>query len=1134
MNIPDEKQRRHAVLTDGHAFVRASAGTGKTHTLALRALYLLLTAPFDKRAKGTPCAQLYSGANRAERLRAARAVLRRFVLTTFTRKAAAEMQTRLYGYLDAVASAGNLAALRVRVVNDGQFIEVVEAALAKMGCGEERLGKLQAGAEALGELATELQVCTLHSFAVTVLRRHPIAAGIPPNAQFAEEDDTTLADVAGQVVDRWWQKVLSEPELRGELEKLIRTLPLEDMRAWLEAVYRNRWIADEMDFGRPDQNTVSELIEASRQLAPALEGAGGNAKKVIQAGRELNAILAGISSNKPFAWRDFCGFLVNRYDVLFGPRRAKVMREAIASLGALRPPYENYDATYAAVLQKCLAQEYKDDWARWRRFVGRFAAWSEDAAVRELGIVTFDDMVRLAARVLRQNPAVRREERERLWAVLVDEFQDTDPTQLDLLESLLGRKSPTDHEVSGFFVGDRKQSVYRFRGADLAAIDKFVCGYQKMVQVSGVPQFQLTASFRSRKPITDFVNHFFETSVPLPNYGQERLEPVREEAGPAPEWRLLDLEKERDQASKLLESAAWETARLIEEHHTQSGNDDKAYSDIVVLVRTHDELDLLLPLLEEAGIPVVSSGAKTFYQQPEVLDVLSLLVVAHNPQDTLAAGALLRSPLFGLSDAQIHRLLQEMKLAELFHGAKALPAGMPAQVCGRVEQMRRLVHERPTTALATWLRQLRKFIPVGFYAQQNPEGRGVARIDQVLAAFRRAVELGSIPPLTWLLEQRDRARDTFDPDFGEDVSVTDESMAAVRALTIHKAKGLQGKYVIVFGWQKALDKLKPKAGQDRIFHLTDDDGHHVRGFELQWGRLLMVSPRYGEARQLDQQYEAEEAKRLTYVAATRAEDRLVLLSPHTEEIAGGLLADAKPLRETGEASMPVYNGSLIVTVIPRPERTERARGNALRIHDPKAYSRLWRARLEAVAGEPEPLLHKPSSPEQEAEKDETDLSDYVREKIELASERAMEAGTLVHRYLERYLTDDVFEAAKLEQIVSELSPRLRFPESLEKANGVLSAFYGGQYHQRARRARIEAREAPMFLSWEGRAWSGVIDLVLSENSTVKGVDYKVMKRPKRLPAEYEQQQRVYTEALQRVFPEREVSFEFWWLTGAPR
>ena len=69
----------------------------------------------------------------------------------------------------------------------------------------------------------------------------------------------------------------------------------------------------------------------------------------------------------------------------------------------------------------------------------------------------------------------------------------------------------------------------------------------------------------------------------------------------------------------------------------------------------------------------------------------------------------------------------------------------------------------------------------------------------------------------------------------------------------------------------------------------------------------------------------------------------------------------------------------------------------------------------------------------------------------------------------------------------------------------------------------------MFLNWKGKAWSGVIDLVLSENGIVLGVDYKIMKKPKQLPAEYEQQQQVYTEALQRIFPGRKISFEFWWL-----
>jgi len=166
--------------------------------------------------------------------------------------------------------------------------------------------------------------------------------------------------------------------------------------------------------------------------------------------------------------------------------------------------------------------------------------------------------------------------------------------------------------------------------------------------------------------------------------------------------------------------------------------------------------------------------------------------------------------------------------------------------------------------------------------------------------------------------------------------------------------------------------------------------------------------------------------------------------------------------------------------------------------------------------------------------DKADLPDYVREKIDMASARAMELGTVVHRYLERHLQEPGYDAAKLEAVVSEINGGVSFPETIEKARVVLTDFYGGALHQRACRGRIEAREAPVFASWEGKAWSGVIDLVLREGDAVIGVDYKVMKMPKQLPAEYEQQRRVYQEVLRRLFPGQPVSFEFWWLINSPR
>ena len=219
--------------------------------------------------------------------------------------------------------------------------------------------------------------------------------------------------------------------------------------------------------------------------------------------------------------------------------------------------------------------------------------------------MTFDEMVRLAAKLLRTDETVRQEERSRLWAILVDEFQDTDPVQLELLEQLLRRDSPKDHQLTGFFVGDPKQSIYRFRGADLPAIESFVGRYRETVRAGKdeVCKFQLTASFRSQPSITAFVNAFFEKSVPLPNYGGEKLNPVRTGPGAIPEWRLLKPDQNAQSAPAQRKFAAWETARLIEEHKASVGNGDAAYSEIVVLVRTHTEMDALLPVLEEAGIP---------------------------------------------------------------------------------------------------------------------------------------------------------------------------------------------------------------------------------------------------------------------------------------------------------------------------------------------------------------------------------------------------------------------------------------------------------------------------------------------------------------------------------------------------
>lgn len=1129
--IPDHDQRRQAVLTPDHAFVWASAGTGKTHTLTLRALFLLLTAPFQARAAGTECARLYTAANRPDRLRAARAVLRRFVLTTFTRKAAAEMQTRLYEYLDRIASAPTADELQAALAalnggrGDDQFAEVVAAACDPAG-GFDRL---RAGAEALAELATELPVCTLHSYAAAILRRHPIAAGIPPSAQFAEEDDISAVAPADQLVERWWQHAATDAGRREQLARLLAAVSVADLRAWLVALVDHPWMAAELDFGRPDKRALAGVLTATDRLVAGLENARGNARTAIAIREELRTALVNARAARPGAWQEFCRVLCDREDQIFSAD-TKVMQTARAGLGEWAGCYENFAAAYGPLLQQCLATDLAGVWTDWTDFARAFVAWAEGAVVRELNLVTFDDMVRHAARLLATNPVVRREERERLWGLLVDEFQDTDPVQLDLLRQLVGRRSPAEHEVIGFFVGDPKQSIYRFRDADLPAIENFAARYAALARVAParVQRYRLTTSFRSLKPVLEFVNQFFAHAVPLPGYAAERLAPLRAATGAKPEWRVVDDPPAGATADARRARAATETARLIADHVRQADGDPAVYSEVLVLVNTHEELDAVLTALEAAGIPAVSSGARTFHQRPEVLDALNLLIALHNPQDSLAVGAVLRSPLFGLSDPQIAAALPEVPPREFFATAAPLPPAVPAAAHDRIAAARELTRARVSRPVADWLRAVRAFVPDGVYADQDREGRAVVRIDNVFAAFRRVVELGTIPPLTWLLEQRGRVDrvDNYDAEMGEDVSVTDESVAAVRVMTIHKAKGLQSRLVIVYGWQKALARRHDQHRTKTIVSLTRPDGQPLAGFRLSWGDIEIVSPRHAEAAAMDRQLQAEESARLAYVAATRAQDRLVLLSHDRTDLETGLLAEAGPALTAGAASVGAFGDTATVIVVAPAPPPAAGPGARRRIRDESAYVRLWQERAAALGAPPALQLAQPSQPERPAEDDESDPTDFVGSRSAAARDRARQIGTLVHRYLERHLTETAFDRAQLTALLEEGVAE----GVVEKATAVLRRFFGSARQRRARGGTILGRELPVLLTLDGQPWSGVMDLVFAESDRIIGVDYKVMDQPVPLPEQYARQQHVYTTALQRLFPERTVAFEFWWLT----
>lgn len=235
----------------------------------------------------------------------------------------------------------------------------------------------------------------------------------------------------------------------------------------------------------------------------------------------------------------------------------------------------------------------------------------------------------------------------------------------------------------------------------------------------------------------------------------------------------------------------------------------------------------------------------------------------------------------------MHALIRRVSIDRIFHSTTPLPPEIPRSARSRIEILRELAAARRHLSLRGWLQQIRKFLPNEAYlSESDREGLAIMRNDRILQSFCQEVEAGTVHPLVWLLQQRSRATgsDRWDVDLGEDVVCQDEGMDAVRVMTIHKAKGLESRFVIIFGWQSVLEEIRDgtNRGGSRPILTAYIEGRMVRCFRLPWGPIQIESPRFREALHEDQRAGRSEAARLAYVAATRARDGLILLSPRTD------------------------------------------------------------------------------------------------------------------------------------------------------------------------------------------------------------------------------------------------------------
>lgn len=805
------------------------------------------------------------------------------------------------------------------------------------------------------------RVSTIHGFCATLLRSHAVEAQIDP--QFAILEQSHAATLAAEVIDDLLRDRLSAKDeltlglvtdfgldrLRDclhhilhqrsdlELERWLNISAEEQVALWA-AFYRENILPLLLAEVTKDSaahtvlsilrdvevshETMSERRATILNLLPELESSS-NPQDDLAALREAT-LLTNCGGKK--AWPD--PDLHAAYS-----SAAKELREVIDK--AIKELEFDSAAAFPSAEAGLRLLE-----------LGASVLADYENRKRELGQLDFSDLLSRAHRLLTDpaNAVIQKRIAKQIRLLLVDEFQDTDPLQVELVKALCGDVS------SGrlFFVGDFKQSIYRFRGADPQV---FRALQDETPRAGRLP---LTQNFRSQPAILDFVNAVF--CLPF-GESYEPLRPARPQVGPRPavEFMWVSVEggkRERGAADKLRrEEADWIARRIrsmIDDGEPivydaasakkgQPAARAPKLGDFAILFRALTSVAHYEEALRAYGLDYYLVGGHAFYAQQEIFDLVNLLRTLASPADEISLLGALRSPFFALDDETIFWLSRHR------HG---LGAGLFAeQLPGELSPAQRQ-HVRSVAKLLADLRQLKDRLPIADLILTALARTGYDAV--LLTEFLGERKLANLRKLVDEARSFDRAGVFTLADFIVQLSqfvaqqpreplasTHSESTDVVRLMTIHQSKGLEFPIVFV----PDIDRMTHGVGS---------------GIELsrELGPLVRVdsdAPRCGYDLQqvVNRRQEREELTRLLYVACTRAADYLVLSGAPDkfEEIKKPwlkLLADRFDL-ETGVLKGELPAGTVLpqVRITREAPTTKRTRAGRPRgIH--------WQRELEKV------------------------------------------------------------------------------------------------------------------------------------------------------------------------------------------
>ena len=844
------KQQKKAVYTiDRNISVSAGAGSGKTRVLVERFVHILHDSAMHPEREAVNAADIMA--------------------ITFTKKAAGEMKERIRE--------------SISIKINGKYDEEGNLLQAADNDNKE-FWKQQL------ESLERAQINTMHSFCGRVLRENPVEAGIDPS--FITLEDFDNDDFIHNGIKSFLRQQLKQGN--ADVAFLADVYGLDSLESQLQAVYPKIVGYDfKQDtipvYEKRIKELKAKLSELYRLVVLMVENrdqcyktkTSDGRKKLDALADDMDSVRHTILESEP----DY-GWLKSLTE---GLRASKSNTEWVKPVTSLVKELDAYVAD-----KKALDEGYL---SAWDNVLQGLQDYLEQEKLKQ-DMLNFDDLENMAIRLLKHNPLVCQKYMRKFKHIMVDEFQDTNDKQRQLVYLLCGGDAEELNGRKLFIVGDPKQSIYRFRNADVSVflrVQSDIANTNKRLVPFNpeeeadirVGNLEMGVNYRSSDKVLEACNAAFrqllgeKKDVGAGAICFESLDFGNKEKGSPliPELILLPMSKDEMSANQRLLEAQGMANKIVELH--KSG---VKYGDMAVLVRATTYNKFIVEAFMEKAIPYQIIDAKGFYDQQEILDVLNLLQVLQNKHNSIQLAGVLRSPYFGVDDNAISRLFVEGEADSLWDNLQTAAwedygQEQGARLKRAAEVLAQLRNTASFNSLSVLWEQLWQLLRLDVVLSRQLHGANrlanVRKLEEMSQKYS-AAHGGALGD--WLsYVKRKRAMNA------DDRSVNLPLEDAVQIMTIHKSKGLEFNTVFV----PFLDKSMT-SNTDGIRYLPGKSSRSAKrmdgllesglGIKIAYQGELVKTGVYEELSKTDKALEQEELLRLLYVVMTRAEERLFLLN----------------------------------------------------------------------------------------------------------------------------------------------------------------------------------------------------------------------------------------------------------------